>query len=83
MAAKPAPEPDLPFHLQHPALVATVVTIALIAGFLGALYQSAQGHHGPSHGAAPHGSASGAKPAASAPAASAAKPAGSTAPAAK
>lgn len=42
---------------DHPGWVSAIFAIAVTAIFLGLIYQSAQGHHGPSHGAAPHGSA--------------------------
>jgi len=51
--AKAAPQPEYSFPLKHPALVATVVTIAIAAAFLGALYINATGHPAAPHGAAP------------------------------
>jgi len=63
------------FAYDHPALVATVVTLFIAGAFIFAIYLSATGHHaGASHGAgSSHGSA---LPAGSAPAGSAgAKPA--------
>ncbi|MBK6520455.1 MAG: hypothetical protein IPM79_14295 [Polyangiaceae bacterium] len=63
------------FAYEHPALVATVVTIAIALSFLGALYASAGGghHDAGAHGAA--GSASAAAPGSAKPAATGAKPA--------
>jgi hypothetical protein len=46
--------------LGNPGWVATVFTVLIVGGFLGALYASAQGHHegghegGAAHGAAEH-----------------------------
>lgn len=60
-------EPNSNFFYEHPALISTVVAIGIAGAFIGALYVSAQGHHGPAaHGSA-HPAASGA-PAASSPA---------------
>lgn len=54
------------FAYEHPALVATVITLLIAGTFLGAVWSSAKGHHGGAHGAAGSASASG-HPAASAP----------------
>lgn len=61
------------FFYDHPALIATVVTIGIAAAFLGAIYVNTAGH---GHHKAGHGSA---HPSASAPAGAA--PAGSAKPA--
>lgn len=49
------------FFYDHPALVATVLTMGILAGFLGAIYSSAKGHGGghgdPAHSGSAHPSA--------------------------
>jgi hypothetical protein len=51
--AKAAPQPDHNIVLKQPALFATVITIAIAAVFMGALFNSCSHGHGPAHGAAP------------------------------
>ena len=67
-APKPAKRREANFFYDHPALVATVVTMALIGGFIGAIYASTAGHHAPGGHPRAKPAASGA-PAGSAPAA--------------
>lgn len=45
--------------LGNPGWVATIFTVLVVAGFLGALFASANGHHegGEGHGAGEHGPA--------------------------
>lgn len=66
---------DQPFYLQHPAAVATIITIIIAGAFIylvGASYHPAGGHG--SHAAAPGHAASGAPAASAAPAAAPPKP---------
>lgn len=45
------------FFFDHPALVATVLTLGILAAFLGAIYNSAKGHgggHDPAHAGSAH-----------------------------
>jgi hypothetical protein len=52
--AKAAPQPEHNIVLKQPALFATIITIAISAAFLGALFQScSHGHGGAAHGATP------------------------------
>lgn len=51
---RPAPTGESNFAYDHPALVATVVTLIVAGAFIYAIYASAVGHHGPTPGA--HGS---------------------------
>ncbi len=54
------------FFYDHPALVATIVTIGIIGAFLGAVISSAGGHHeGGEHGAQSGSAHPGAAPAGS------------------
>ncbi len=56
--ATPSSSESKGFVANNPGWIGTIFAILVAAGFLGALYQSSQSHHGP----APHGS-----PASSAP----------------
>lgn len=68
--AHDAPAPQYEgFLAQHPALAAVIITLAIGGAFLGAILQSAKGHHG--HGAA-HGAPAGSGSAAASATASAA-----------
>jgi hypothetical protein len=63
---------------DNPGWVAAFFAIAVTAGFLGLIYNSATSHHEPAHGAAPRGAAPHAASAEHAPAGGAAAPAAST-----
>jgi len=56
-----APRPvrrEQSFFLEYPALIATILGIAIAGGFLFALYEGTQGHHDDGgHGAPPPGAA--------------------------